>query len=175
MYRDVVKVAQSQYRYSMVHPSLRLLYVFGSLCKDLSKTIMDFRGFNGSDFRVRMYSDLTFGVVLYAVTTKTYLDLRQRGFKVSAVRYEDLAASPRDMCRVILEHCGLPVSLAEHAVKAFNVDSHRSSIAAKKIIGKFKEPQLTARAKAKSNELLKRYGAPLIGEPCTVEGTLTSS
>jgi len=77
------------------------------------------------------------------------------------------------MCRVILEFCHLPVSLAEQAVKAFDVDSQRNSILAKSVIGHFKEPQLTPQTKSKLNKLLKKHGIPLIGEAGIIEGTLS--
>jgi len=72
-----------------------------------------------------------------------------------------------------LEFCHLPVSLAELAVRAFDVDSQRNSILAESVVGHFKEPELTERKKAALNELLKKYKVPLIGEPSILEGTLS--
>jgi len=175
MYRDIVTVAKSSYRLTMVLPSLRLGYILGSLSGQMSKIIVDSIGADGSDFCVRLDNNLTGAVVLYAVITASYLDMRRRGFDVSALRYEDLVARPLDMCRVILEYCHLPVSLAELAVKAFDVDSQRNSVLAKSVMGRFKEPQLTPDIKTKLNELLKKYGLPLIGEPGVIEGTLSCS
>jgi len=79
------------------------------------------------------------------------------------------------MCRVVLEFCHLPVSLAELAVKAFDVDSQRNSIVAKSVIGHLKEPELTPQREKKLNEMLKKFGLPLIGEPRIMEGTLSCS
>jgi len=172
MYRDVVSVAKSMYRASMLLPSLRLVYVFGRLSGQMSNMMMDLTGINGRDFRVRMDSDLTYGVLVFALSTKTYLDMRRRGFDITALRYEDLVARPLDMCRVILEFCHLPVSLAELAVKALDVDSQRNTLVSKSMIGHFNDPHLTPETKSKLNELLKQYGAPLIGEPSIIEGTL---
>jgi len=173
MYRDTLAVAKSMYRMSMVIPGLRLIALLGSISGNMTKMIIDSVGFNGSDYCVRLDNDLTGGVLLAAVTTTVYLDLRRRGFDVSALRYEDLVARPLDMCRVVLEFCHLPVSLAELAVKAFDVDSQRNSIIAKSVIGHFKEPQLTPQVKTKLDELLKKFWLPLIGEPGIVEGTLS--
>ena len=175
MYRDIVTVAKSSYRLTMVLPSLRLGYILGYLSGQMSKIIVDSIGADGSDFCVRLDNNLTGAVVLYAVITASYLDMRRRGFDVSALRYEDLVARPLDMCRVILEYCHLPVSLAELAVKAFDVDSQRNSVLAKSVMGHFKEPRLTPDIKTKLNELLKKYGIPLIGEPGVIEGTLSCS
>jgi len=157
----------------MVHPSLRLFCALGSLSAKLSKITMDFVGFDGSDYSVRIDNDLTFGVIIFAVTTGAYLSMRQCGFDVSALRYEDLIERPLDMCRVLMEFCGLPLSLAELGVIALDHDSQRNSPSSKSNIGNFKVQQITSQMKAKLNELLKRYGAPLIGEPGILEGTLT--
>ena len=174
MYRDIVTVAKSLYRVSIANlPSGRLLILLGYLSGHATKMIIDAMGLDGSDFRVRLDNDLTYGVLMCAVTTSSYLDQRRRGFDVSALRYEDLVARPLDMCRVILEFCHLPVSLAEKAVKAFDSDSQKNSILAKSVVGSIMEPQLTAQTKKKLNELLKKHGVPLIGEPDVIDGTLT--
>ena len=173
MYRDVVAVAKSMHRTSLMHPSVHLPCLLGQISGTMTKIVMDFMSFDGSDFRVRIDNDLLFGTFVYALSTSSYLDLRRRGFDVSALRYEDLVARPLDMCRVVLEFCHLPVSLAELGVKAFDVDSHRNSLLANSIIGRFKEPQLTPEIKMKLNEVLKKFGLPLIGEPGIIEGTLS--
>ena len=161
------------HRASMVVPSLRLIALLGPISGRVTKTILNSIGFEGSDYCVRLYHDLVSGVLVFSVTANCYLDLRRRGFDVSAVRYEDLVARPLEMCRVVLDYCHLPVSLAEQAVKAFDVDSQRNSALAKSVIGRFKAPQLTPQLKTNLNELLKKYGMPLIGETCVLEGTLS--
>ena len=170
MYRDVVASAKSIYRLSMVRPSTRINYVLGRVSGHVSKSLS-----YPINLRVRLNNDLMLGVLFSAVKIGSYLDLRRRGFDVSAVRYEDLVARPLDMCRVGLEFCHLPVSLAELAVKAFDVDSQANSLAATCIstIGHIKEPQLTPQMKTKLNKLLEKYGLPLIGEPGIIEGTLS--
>ena len=173
MYRDVVPVAKSMYRLSMVIPTMRIAVLLGYFSGRITKVIVDSLGIDGSDYCLRLDNDLTGGVLVYAVTTSVYLEMRRRGFDVSALRYEDLVARPLDMCRVILDFCHLPVSLAELAVTALDRDSQRNSICAESVLGRFKEPQLTPHKKAKLNKLLKKFGLPLIGEPGIVEGTLS--
>ena len=175
MYRDVEKVARSGYRVIRLVPSSFLVIKLGKLSRHVTRLMLDLMGINGSDLCVRVDNDFVPSVVLSAVTTAAYLDVRRRGYDVRAVRYEDLVARPLDMCRVVLEFCRLPVSLAELAVKAFNVDSQRNSNIAKSLSGRYKEPDITPETKAKLNELLKKHGVPLIGEPGIIEGTLTCS
>ena len=175
MYRDPVMTAKSCHRLSMVRPSLRLAYLLSSLSGRITKTYVDAFGADGSNFCVRLDNDLTGGVLRYAMATISYRDMRRRGYDISALRYEDLIARPLDMCRILLEFCNLPVSLAEVAVKAFGVDSQRNSTLSKSVMESFKELQLTPQTKAKLNQLLKKCGIPLIGETHILEGTLSCS
>ena len=175
MYRDVVPVAKSLYRASMVSTIVRLVFILGYLSGHVTEALVETLGSEGSDYCVRLDNDLTLGVFLYALATSVYLEMRRHGFDVSALRYEDLVARPLDMCRVILEFCHLPVSLTELAVKALCRDSQRNSRIAKSSIGRVKDPVLTPEKKANLNELLKKYGLPLIGEPNVVEGTLNGA
>ena len=177
MYRDIMTFAKSFYRLTLVHAVVLRASYLAYISGRMTKVVVNSMGFDGSDYCFRLDNELSLGVLLYALTTGSYLDLRRRGFDVSALRYEDLVARPLDMCRVILEYCHLPVSLAELAVKAFDVDSQRNSTyIAKSFMGNFKEPQLTRQTKAKLNELLKKKrGIPLIGEPGIIEGTLSCS
>ena len=172
MYREVLSVAKSLYRLSLTDPFIHLFWIVGRLSGPMTMMISDTFGTLCSRVR-RLDSDLTVGVLMWAAATKAYLDARRRGLDISALRYEDLVARPLDMCRVILEFCRLPVSLAELAVKALDVDSQRNSSAAKSKIGHYKEPELTPQTRAQLNEQLKADGVPLIGEPGILEGTLT--
>jgi len=175
MYRDILTVAKSLYRYSMTSPYHRLLYLRRGKTDHFVKTLAHNLGADLSNLSKLMFSDMNvmIGVIIASVKISDYHDLRRRGFDISAVRYEDLVARPLDMCRVVLEFCHLPMSLAELAVKAFDVDSHANSPVARSAIGHFKEPQLAAESKAEINEILKKLGVPLIGEPGIIEGTLT--
>ena len=175
VYRDVEKVAKSLSRSTLVAPSAFLFLQLGKISSRVSKIMIDAMGLNGADYCVRMDSGLTFGVLMSALITSSYLDARRRGFDVRAVRYEDLVARPLDMCRVMLEFCRLPVSLADLAVRAFDIDSQRSSPLSKLNIGRLKEAEMTPQTKAKLNELLKKFDLPPIGEPNILEGTLTCS
>jgi len=178
MYRDVLSVSKSLYRISMVVPSLRLIYLLGHLSGRVTKTLADALlvdpvGAYLSNLGVRLDNEMMIGVLQYALTTGGYLDLRRRGFEISAVRYEHLVARPLDTCRVVLEFCHLPVSLAELAVKAFDIDSQQNSLFAKSAVGRFKEPQLTAQQRKRVNELLEKFGLARLGEPDIIEGTIS--
>jgi len=172
MYRDVVDVAKSYYRVSMVGPSLRLNFLLGKFL-GYKKLLALFPVADVSDICMR--SDLTTGVLIAALPIAIYLDLRRRGLDVSALRYEDLDARRLDMCRVVLEFCHLPVSLAELAVKAFDADSQANSILSQSALRGFEVPPMTPQMKMELNQFLEKCGVPLIGEgeQNAIEGTLS--
>jgi len=98
MYRDIISVAKSRYRISMVEPAYRILYLLGRLSGRLARVMFNFNGFNSFDTCLQLDNDLMVGVLLWALSTATYLDMRRRGVDVRAVRYEDLIACPLDVC-----------------------------------------------------------------------------
>lgn len=176
IHRDVDKVAKSVCRTTMVVPSAYIMFALGKLSGRFFKMALNLAGLHmKSDLCVRIENNLMIGVLVSAVVSSAYVDMRRRGFDIHAVRYEDLVARPLDMCRVILEYCRLPVSLVELAVKAFDADSQRNSPLARSIVKNFKEPEMTPEIKKKLNALLAKCELPLIGELGTIEGTLACS
>ena len=175
MYRDVEKVAKSVSRSSQVAPPIHHICKVGRLCSWLSKIMLRALGVNGSDYCAFAKNGLVICILLSVLPTSVYLDARHRGLDIRAVHFKDLVALPLDMCRIVVEFCHLPVSLAEQAVKGFEIDSQRNSIIAKCVIGCFMEAEITPQTKAMLNKLLKKYELPLTGEPEIIEGTLTYS
>jgi len=103
MYRGVVAVAKSVYRFTKVTPSLHVLGLLSYFPDQMTKIIASWLGLDGVIVCLHLNKDLTLGVLLYAKATSTYLGMRRRGFDVSALRYEDLVARPLGMCRVLME------------------------------------------------------------------------
>jgi len=172
MYRDMAAVATSASRFTEVFPAFHLACLVGRLSGRMARLTQPL-GDMGPEVFV-CADGLTASVLVSARIITNYLDLRRRGLDVSAVRYEDLVERPLDMCRVVLEFCHLPQSLAELAVRAFDVDSQRNSVMARSAVRHVKPTQLTPQTKADLNDLLKQYdGVPLIGDPCIIDGTLT--
>ena len=179
MYRDFVATAKSTYRLSFVLPSMRIAYILGKLSASVMETAANSMGVNGKDMRQKMSDDLIFGVLLWAVSARTYLDYRakheEERSSVRALRYEDLIGRPMDACREVLEFCGLPLSLADKAVKGLELDSQRNSNLAKSIVGGIKEPELTDKVRESANVLLRRFGLPDVGTEVILDGSLVAT
>ena len=69
---------------------------------------------------------MAFGVFVWAVHCRKYLDLRQKdGIRIRAIKYEDLVRHPVEATKTIFEYCGLPDELVDKAVTALQKDSQR--------------------------------------------------
>ena len=79
MYRDVVPVAKSMYRLSMVQPSIRFVYLLGKLSGTLNNKMFNSLGFDAGDICVRLDNGLTAGVALSAAIINRYLQFSQLG------------------------------------------------------------------------------------------------
>jgi hypothetical protein len=173
MYRGYVKCAQSIYRLTYAWPSICLMYILGKLSGKLTAKVFTSIGYSGKDFNVRLEDDMTFGVLLSAVLMKEYLDFRRKGLDIKAIRYEDLIAKPLECCKLIMEHCELPLSLAEPALEGLKRDSQENTHLSRANIGNLRVPELTPHSKVMLNKMLKKYGLPTLDEECLIEGTLS--
>jgi len=173
MYRDVVKVAQSMYRFTQEFPTIVMANTLGKLSAALTEKCVDAMGYSGKEFRYKFWDDLSLGVFLAIITSKTYMELRRNGFDVCAVRYEDIIKDRHFAAKAILKFCGLPESLEENFLKGLEFDSQRGSIVSREILARHKDPPLTPESRRLSNEALKKNGLPIIGDEWLLEGTIT--
>jgi len=130
-------------------------------------------GYGGNDFRGDVVHDLTLGAVPALVAMKEYVDFRRRGFDMKAVRYEDLVARPLEICRRLMEACGLPVSLAQDIVTVMRVDSQQTTAISRASLGRFQNPEMTLDIMDSLNEHATKFGLPSVYDVCMLEGTLS--
>jgi hypothetical protein len=174
MYRDVVKQAQSCYRVSRYLPALHLMFTGGKLSAHLTRIFAEAMGFPGEDYHEKFYDDLSFGVWVFIRTATPYLELYRKGFKIAALRYEDLIANSLVVSQRLLEFCGLPKDLASSGLKCMEIDSQRNTPVAQNLQRQCSSPVISADSKSVANQLLSKHGLPLIGEDCLLEGTFSS-
>ena len=131
-------------------------------------------GFCGDHFKFRVDNDMSLGILVCGITYQFYLNMHAVDTSVRALRYEDLVKNPLEICRAIMEFCGLPVSLAESAVRGLEADSQRNSPISRKIIGGIREPVVTPEMKKSLNEMLAKIGLPNIDELNYLDGSLSA-
>ena len=171
-YRDATDVGKSLYRLSCAMPSVRLAQLLGRLSPSMCAAVVDWIGYGGTDFHVLIDNDLTFGVTCVLAAMKAYVEFRRQGFGIKAVRYEDLVARPLETCQLLMEACGLPVSLAQDIVTGMQADSQQKTALSRAALGQFQDPEVTSKVTESLNKLAAKFGLPPVNEECILEGTL---
>ena len=174
MYREGLKVAHSLVRISTQVPLLALLLMVTKLHPRLAEMTVEAMGLPVNEDLPRLPSPLIFCFYLWAGLCRKYLGLRENGYEIDAVKYEDLVEHPLEATKVIFKYCSLPEELAEKAINALNKDSQRHSPLSKKSIPGTKTPQLTGDEKVTADAICDQFGIPRIQEPCNLEGTITT-
>lgn len=173
MYRDVIKVAQSFYRFSRALPSLVLLDTVTKLSPRFDEEYLDWVSSLGKKFIYKFSDDLSLGVIFVTVNCKLYSEFRLNGLKVSALRYEDIVKDKHLAAKAILKFCGLPMSLEQDFLHGLEFDSQQNSDFSQMLLAKHREPPLTLETERLVNEVLKENGLPIIGDDWLLEGTIT--
>ena len=169
MYRNVVSVAKSSARMANIIPSImRLLH-------SVNPTMMMERmGYGGNDYvNVHFENFLTWAAVRALATMKAYVDFRRRGFDIKGIRYEDLIAHPLETAERLMEACGLPVSLAQKAVRCMQDDSQKKSRISRESLGRFRDAEVTPEIIESMNKYAAKYDLPPVNEECILEGTIS--
>ena len=176
MYRDILTTSKSLYRLAYTLPSIWMMYKLGSLSAFFTDKAVESMGLHGGSYRVRLRTNIDFGIIMNCLLMSEYRKFRESGIDVAAVRYEDLIANPRQALTRILEYCHLPVDLVDEGLRGLEVDSQRNSVLAKSVIGNMPAPPNPDRENLdRLNKMLADHNLPLIGEECYLEGTITSS
>jgi len=173
MYREGLKVAQSIVKISSKLPivqfTLRILPFHPSVSQNITKEL------GAEDFKVQLSSALTFGVFVWAIHCRKYIDLRQKeGIDIRAIKYEDLVERPVEAARAIFRFCDLPSEFAEKAVRALNKDSQKHSLLSMKSFNKVKKIELSEQDRVVVHAICDQLDLPRIPEPCDLPGTITT-
>ena len=154
-------------------PSVKLAQLLGRLSPSMFAAVLDWMGYGGSDFKVLVNNDLTFGAVCVLAATKAYVDFRRQGFHINAIRYEDLVARPLETCQRLMEFCGLPVSLAHDVITGMEADSQQKTAISRAALRQFHDPEVTPDVTQSLNVLAAKFGLPPVNEECVLEGSLS--
>jgi hypothetical protein len=174
MYRDSLKVAQSLYRLSEALASLKTAFTFGKGSKRRLGYCSEAMGFP-KEYATDVKHDLSIGAFLWTLSMKKYVEFRESGMDVVAIRYEDVASDPEKSMRRILSHCRLPEELAVAATAAMTLDSQRSTPFANHILNQHRVLEYSGEAKAECDRVMAELGAPCrLGEKYVAPGTITS-
>ena len=68
-----------------------------------------------------------FIATLWLSLMQRYLELRERGVPLCALRYEDLKAAPEEMVAAVFAYCDLPAVNLRQVISVFDEDSQRGT------------------------------------------------
>ncbi|MEL6405661.1 MAG: sulfotransferase [Chloroflexota bacterium] len=107
---------------------------------------------NPADFRpLRMVEA---GALLWLEFLGHYVELREKGYDILGVRYEDLIAAPESVMSQIFDYCELPQSQVPEALKAFDRNSQKGTIFSRDQLGDVK---LTEKQRGYIMGMLERH------------------
>ena len=93
---------------------------------------------------------------------------------MSAVKYEDLTASPQDAITKIFKHCGLDTDHVTAGLTAMEQDSQRNCGFGREKLDKHMVPQMTSQVTEQMDVICYHLGLPRVAEECILEETLTT-
>ena len=175
MYREGLDVAVSLAKISYRLPILRLVFTLGRIHKVFTQVLFEaVTGMPAKDLSYRIKHQVLFTLIVWVTMCRKYLDLRQEGWPISAVKYEDLVNDPAYTMQQVFKHCDLPEAYVEKAVRGMDRDSQRYSTLSRHNVTK------SAPGLCLPNDMLsdaqafcKLKGIPPVPDTCILEGTIS--
>ena len=125
-------------------------------------------------YRIAIKHKLALGVLVWAVTCMHYLEFIEMGLPISAVRYEDLIATPVESMRNILAFCNLNASLADGCARALEYDSQDKTPLSSKVLQRHVAPEYVGAEKDETDAICDKFGVPRFdGAPFIAPRTIT--
>ena len=173
LYRDGLPVARSHARSADGSQIFTMMQIFGRWSSYCTKQMVKMRGLYAENFRHKLYSDLQFGIIMWASGMRQYLDFREQGLYIVAAKYEDIVKEPNVAFRKIFEHCGL--SFDEKAVeRGMSKDSQRCTPKSNECLKSYKPDVFTEEVKLITDNICDQFKIPRVPETFVAAGTITS-
>ena len=174
MYRDVVKMSHSLAIAAEVMPTLKLVYLCGTISSWCLRFAVSQMGVPNNEFNLKLSSHpYGVGIVLYGVTARRYMKMLHSGMNIAGVRYEDLIEDADYFMTQVLKFCRLPISLGMEAVKASKKDSQANSPLSMSNLKTFrKNYKMVPEMEEYIKDYFKDLGLPVCPAP-VLRGTIT--
>ena len=176
MYREGLDVAVSLAKISYRLPVLRLMFTLGRIHKVFTRGFYEaVTGMPAKDLSYRIKHQVLFTLIVWVTMCRKYLDLRQEGCPISAVKYEDLVNDPAYTMQQLFNYCDLPETYIEKAVRGMDRDSQRYSTLSRHNLRKYAPGIcLPSDMLADAQAFCKLKGIPPVPDTCNLEGTISN-
>jgi hypothetical protein len=161
LYRSVMQTAPSNYKLGMSFTNIALFTAFPRvilfLIRKVSKLELDGNA-------IRSTHPYVLFVLVWAQLLLHFKRLREQGFDIAGVLYEDLITNKRATVTTIFTYCGLPESFVDDAMQAFEKDSQEKSTLSRSALAKIRAPDFTADFIGACNDYCDAIGLPHVDE-----------
>ena len=172
IYRDGLQCSKSLAQMSKELPLARLMTVLGKWSATLSKSCAKAMGFSSENYGIKIRSGIQLGAIIWCNTIKEYLNFKECGMKIAAIRYEDLVDDTTYAFQKMFEYCGL--TYHSKAVEiAMGRDSQRGTLLSRKNLKKYQEEEFSEEIQMQTNTICHQFGLPYFPEKLIVPGTVT--
>ena len=118
MYREGLDVAVSLVKISYKLPILRIIFTLGRFHKIFTRTFFEaVTGVPGKEFDFRIKHQVLYTVMVWVILCKKYLNLRQEGYPLAAIKFEDLISEPKYTLQELFKYCELPQMYVAKALR----------------------------------------------------------
>ena len=177
LYREALPTARSFSRVTQVDPLLSVVSAAYELFPGVLKLFLDkVLGVSRDDMdKLRGHLHLGSAFVLaWAISCRTYLDLREKSFiPVRGVKYEHILDERDRMGRLLLEYCGLRANAVGRALESFEKDSQSDTMYSRENLARTKPVDFeSSEVRRECDVICDIYSVPRVNVPCVLEGTL---
>ena len=172
LYRDMTKVTLSMYKLSFILPLVRVAYLVFRVSGSSVYKIYESYGFPTKGTNRTLEDDFSSGVFQAVVAASMFTYMRERGAKIHALLFDDLIKDKEQGTRAILKVSGLPLTLAQDALRAFKNDAQKNSIVSQDAFSKIPALEYTEEDRVRASKVMLEFGYPPLDQPCRLDGTL---
>ena len=113
-YREGLDVAVSLVKISYKLPILRIVFTLGRFHRTCTRKLYEAAsGLPGEEFDFRIKHRVLYTLIIWVTLCKKYLNLRQEGYLLAAIKFEDLVSDPKYTSQELFKYCELPQMYVE--------------------------------------------------------------
>ena len=173
IYRHPLATSRSLSRICYTAPMLQLMMTLGQLSARLTKLTLQMMGVPSEAFEKRLLFRLHIGALLWASNVRQYLDFRDSGINIVAVRFEDLIEDRYYAFEKMFEFCGLPYD-SKAVDRAMSRDSERGTSIGQERTRKFRSyvDEYTDFVKEHTDKICDELNVPRFNDYQVLPGTI---
>ena len=173
-YRDIEAMANAIQKLRNVCPLGRLIWLGGSKSSFLMKQLVTTGGMN-SIKPIKFTHPTDIGAIIWAVSVRRYLDMRQQGVNIAGFFYGDLVKNKRFAVEKAFEFSGIPQELVDVGVRGLDRNSQENSGISTKELDQYVDCSIKSSDLISSGKILKVFDLARYEDGFLLEGTISTA